>query len=222
MITIDIVSDTICPWCFIGKRRLERAIEERPPKDEVRISWLPFQLNPDMPEEGADRKSYLEAKFGGPDAARQVYGAIEEAGRTVGIDFRFDRIERTPNTVLSHRLVDRAGQEGVQNALVTRLFEAYFLEGRDMGDVEVLTEVAAEAGMDPEITREYLESGADADRIRAEDAQAREAGVQGVPFFIFNRKYAVSGAQDPEVFKQVFDMLEREEAEPSHEPQNSA
>ena len=213
MITIDIVSDTVCPWCFIGKRRLEQALAERPDGEEIRIEWKPFQLNPDMPEAGIDRKSYLEAKFGGPEGARQVYQNIQDAGATVGLDLKFDRIPRTPNTVDSHRLIDRAGQEGCQDAVVEALFRAYFMDGKDIGDLETLVAAAESAGMDAAAVRAYLESDEDCERIRNEDAMARRMGVQGVPCFIINRKYAVSGAQDPAVFHQVFERVAREGAE---------
>lgn len=213
MITIEIVSDTVCPWCFIGKRRLEQALAERPPGEEIRIDWRPFQLNPDMPEGGIDRKEYLEAKFGGPEAARQVYQNIHDAGATVGLDLHFDRIPRTPNTINSHRLVDRAGKEGCQDALVEILFRAYFEDGRDIGDIDVLVSAAVEAGMDAEAIRAYLESDEDVERIKNEDLTARKMGVQGVPCFIFNRKYAISGAQEPAAFHKIFERLAEEEGQ---------
>ena len=210
MITIEIVSDTVCPWCFIGKRRLEQALAERPPGEEIRIDWRPFQLNPDMPEGGIDRKEYLEAKFGGPEGARQVYQNIHDAGATVGLDLQFDRIPRTPNTIDSHRLVDRAGKEGCQDAVVEILFQAYFQDGKDIGDIDVLVSAAAEAGMDAKAVRAYLESDEDVDRVKNEDMTARQMGVQGVPCFIFNRKYAISGAQEPAAFHKIFERLAEE------------
>lgn len=217
-ITIDIVSDTVCPWCYIGKRRLEAALAEVPPEIQVQIGWRPFQLNPDMPAEGADRKTYLEAKFGGPEGAKRIYDNIKSAGKTVDLPFAFGKIKRSPNTVNSHRLIDRAGRDGKQDAVVEELFKAYFLDGRDIGDVDTLVEVAAEAGMDGETTRDYLESDEDVERIKAEDARARQMGISGVPCFIINRKYAISGAQDPAVFLQAFQHAEQEEAEAAPTP----
>ena len=215
MITIDIVSDTVCPWCFIGKRRLEKALAEVAPGTDIRIAWRPFQLNPDMPEGGVDRKEYLEAKFGGETGAKKVYDAINQAGASEDIAFNFPGIPRTPNTVNSHRLIEKSGHDGKQDAVVEALFKAYFLDGRDIGDVEELTKIAVEAGMDEAETRSYLESDEDVQRVRDEDAMARRMGIQGVPCFILNRKYAVSGAQDPEVFLRAFAQIaaEGEEAE---------
>lgn len=211
-ITIDIVSDTVCPWCYIGKRRLEAALAEVPADVQVQVGWRPFQLNPDMPAEGVDRKTYLEAKFGGPEGAKKIYDNINNAGETVGLPFAFGNIKRSPNTVNSHRLIDRAGRDGKQDAVVEALFKAYFLDGRDIGDVDTLVEVAAEAGMDRDATRAYLETDEDVERIQAEDAMARQMGVSGVPCFIINRKYAISGAQEPAAFLQAFKYVEQEAA----------
>lgn len=221
MITIDIVSDTVCPWCFIGKRRLERALAEKGDEPKVFIGWRPFQLNPDMPAEGMDRKDYLEAKFGGEQGAQRVYDTIRQAGESEGIEFNFNAVGRTPNTINSHRLIDRAGQDGKQDAIVEELFRAYFLEGRDIGDTDVLVEIAVAGGMDGDVTRAYLDSDEDVERIRGEDAMARRMGVQGVPCFILNRKYAISGAQDPRVFLQAFDQVEAELAQEQTAPADS-
>jgi predicted DsbA family dithiol-disulfide isomerase len=184
---IDIISDTICPWCFIGKRRLARALELRP-QDRLEVFWHPFQLNPDMPQEGIDRGRYLADKFGGPDRAERVYDRIRAAGREEGIEFRFDLIKRTPNTVDSHRLVAYAGMHGVQDPVV----EAAGLDGGDVAD--------------------FLAAGTDRDRIVAEDERVRTMGVSGVPCFIIDQRYAVSGAQSPEVFFQIFDLVREEQS----------
>ncbi|MCW5750363.1 MAG: DsbA family oxidoreductase [Alphaproteobacteria bacterium] len=205
---IDIVSDTICPWCFIGKRRLEHALAQRPDL-EVQIGWRPFQLNPDMPREGMDRKTYLALKFGGEERARRIYDTIRETGAEVGIDFRYDLMQRTPNTLSSHQLIRWAGSAGVQHQLVEILFRRYFLEGQDIGQSQTLVEAAGEAGMDANLVRELLEKDSDVEQVQAEDRLAREMGIQGVPFFIIDRKYAVTGAQDPAVFLQVFDYVLR-------------
>ncbi|MXY38236.1 MAG: DsbA family oxidoreductase [Rhodospirillaceae bacterium] len=214
-ITVDIVSDTVCPWCYVGKRRFEEALARRPPDLDVYVGWRPFQLNPDMPAEGMDRKAYLAAKFGGDERAEHIYSAIVEAGASTGLDFDFAAMPRQPNTLDSHRLIDRAGRAaessggrpGLQDAVVERLFRACFIEGRDIGDRETLVELAADAGMDADETRAYLESDVDAERIRQEDRMARQMGIQGVPCFIINRQYAVSGAQEPAVFLKAFEQV---------------
>ncbi len=207
---IDIFSDTICPWCFIGKRRLERALAERPQPD-LRLHWRAFQLNPDMPEGGMDRQRYLELKFGGPADARSIYDQVRAAGAGEGIEFAFDDMRRTPNTVDSHRLIRHAGGQRLQDAVVQALFDAYFLRAEDIGDREVLVAAAAEAGLDAAATRAFLASDAEAEAVRAEDLGARQAGINGVPCFIFNGRHALSGAQPPEVLFQLFDLANQEE-----------
>jgi len=202
---IDIYSDTICPWCFIGKRRLERALAERPQPD-LEITWRPFQLNPDMPAEGLDRQRYLEIKFGGAAGAKQVYDQVRQAGESENIAFAFDDLKRTPNTLDSHRLIHHAEASGLQDQVVQALFDAYFLEAKDIGDHEVLVAAAAEAGLDAEAARTYLASDQDAEAVRAEDARARQIGIQGVPTYILNDKYVLSGAHPPEVLFNMFDM----------------
>jgi predicted DsbA family dithiol-disulfide isomerase len=214
---IDIISDTICPWCFIGKRRLEKALAERPQED-LQITWRPFQLNPDMPRDGMDRQSYLAAKFGGPDRAKRQYGRIEEAGADEGIAFRFDQIRRTPNTVNSHRLLHFAGERGQQDVLAEALFRAYFQDGRDIGNIETLVEIAAECGLPADETETFLRSEDRRSDIISADEQVRMMGVSGVPCFIIEGKYAVSGAQSPEVFFQIFDLVKQEEAETAGAP----
>ena len=209
---IDIISDTICPWCFIGKRRLARTLALRP-QPSVTISWRPYQLNPDMPTEGMDRARYLAAKFGGANRADRTYDRIRAAGREEGIDFRFERIRRTPNTVNSHRLVSFADRHGMQDAVVEALFMAYFTEGRDVGDPAVLADIAAACGIDPAEAATYIASDEDRDRIVAEDEHVRLMGVTGVPCFVIDERYAVSGAQSPEVFFQIFDLVREEKSQ---------
>ena len=208
---IDIFSDTICPWCFIGKRRLERALAERPQAD-LTVRWRAFQLNPDMPADGMERQRYLELKFGGAAGAETVYARVRAAGESEGIAFAFDRIARTPNTVASHRLIRFAAGREREDAVVQALFDAYFLRGEDIGDPEVLSAAAAAGGLDPDEARAFLDGDAEAEAVRSEDATARQAGINGVPCFIFNGKYALSGAQPPEVMFQMFDLA-NEEAE---------
>jgi len=209
---IEIVSDVICPWCFIGKRRLEQALAQRPGM-EFELGWRPFQLNPDMPREGADRKSYLEAKFGGPARAKEIYARVSAEGAKEGIAFDFDGIKRTPNTLAAHSVLRWALGTGVQNELKERLFRLYFLDGKDIGDHYVLADAAAAEGMDGELVRKLLDEGRDADLIQQEDMTARQMGITGVPFFIFERKYGVSGAQPSEVLLQVIDKIAAEPAE---------
>jgi predicted DsbA family dithiol-disulfide isomerase len=206
---IDIISDTVCPWCFIGKRRLEKAMSQRPDMN-FEVLWRPFQLNPDMPREGMDRRQYVETKFGGRERAKQIYEHIEDAGRSEGIAFAYDKIARTPNTLDSHRLIKWAATAGVQDAAVEALFRRYFLEGGDIGDAALLTEVAREIGMDAELVAELLAGDSDLEQTKAEDVMARQMGVTGVPCFIIGRKYAVSGAQDPAVLVQAFDLVAKE------------
>ncbi len=204
---IDIVSDVICPWCFIGKRRLERALAQRP-EVSVDITWRPFQLNPDMPAEGMPRDAYLAAKFGGAAHADRIYASVREAGATVGIPFAFERIRRTPNTRDAHRLIRRATLEGRADALVERLFRAYFLEGRDIGDHATLAVIAGEVGFAAAEIAAWLASPAASEEVVAEDRNARHMGINAVPCFIFDRQYAISGAQEPEFFLPLLDLAQ--------------
>ncbi len=210
---IDIFSDTICPWCFIGKRRLERALAERP-RTNLTIHWRAFQLNPDMPAEGMERQRYLEVKFGGSVNATAIYDQVRAAGESEGIDFAFEAMTRTPNTIDSHRLIRYAqlGESDNQDAVVQALFDAYFLRGENIGDIEVLTAAAEAGGLDAEAARAFLESDAEAQDVRDEDQGARQAGISGVPCFIFNRRHALAGAHPPEVLHRLFDLADQEEA----------
>lgn len=197
---IDIVSDVVCPWCYIGKRRLEAALASPEAADlpPVHISWHPFQLNPDLPAEGIDRKAYLEEKFGGPERAATIYERVRAAGRTAGLELNIDGITRQPNTRLAHALIDFAQRSGDRATDVKeRLLRAYFIENRFVGDAGVLAAIAAEAGLDAVAARAHLADPATLAVIDQADQQARQMGVSGVPFFIFNRKLAVSGAQEP-------------------------
>jgi predicted DsbA family dithiol-disulfide isomerase len=203
---IDIVLDVICPWCFIGKRRLEKALALRP-EIAAEIAWRPFQLNPDMPAPGMARHDYLAAKFGGAQHAGRIYQTVADAGATVGIPFAFDRIRRTPATREAHRLIRHAEREGGADALVEALFRAYFIDGRDLGSRAILAAIADDCGLDPMATRDFLAGDADAAEILAEDRSARRAGINAVPCFIVDRQYAISGAQEPEFFLPVFDLV---------------
>lgn len=206
MVRLDILSDPICPWCMIGKARLDAAMALRPGHPLV-PAWHPFMLNPEMPAEGMDRRAYLEAKFGGREAAAHVYARIDEAARDAGIEIDFAAIERTPSTVDAHRLIHWAGIEHRQGPVVDALFAAYFLEGRDIGDRDVLAAIAGAAGMDAEATARLLASDADAEDVRARDAHARARGVGAVPTFLVADRHAVPGAQPTELWLRVIDEL---------------
>jgi len=201
-LTIDVVSDVVCPWCYIGKRRLEAALaklRESDPELPVEVRWHPFQLNPDMPREGMPRREYLERKFGGPDRAREIYARVSAAGRSVDIPFAFDAIERQPNTLAAHRLVAwaQSRREGDPDKLVEALFHAYFVDGRYVGDRDELVALAADAGYDADDARRFLQSDELADVVAEADRRSRQMGISGVPFFIFGGKTALSGAQEP-------------------------
>jgi len=211
MTTIQIISDPICPWCYIGKTRFERALAERP-EHGLEISWKPFQLNPEMPPEGMDRREYLERKFGGKGAADQVYGDIQKAAEGDGLDVALDQIKRTPNTMNAHRLIHWAGIEGLQNEAVAALFVANFKEGKDISDPTLLADIADSVGMDREVTARLLASDADYADTRAEDEKAREMGVQGVPTFLIDGQYVVTGARDTAFWVDLIDEITQIEA----------
>jgi predicted DsbA family dithiol-disulfide isomerase len=202
-LVIDIVSDVVCPWCYIGKRKLEAALAElraREPGLTMIRRWHPFQLNPELPEQGIARAAYLEAKFGGKARAAEIYARVTNAGAEVGIAFDFERIERQPNTLDAHRLVAWAQQHGdaaATDALVEALFRAFFIDGRMIGDKDELVRIAGEAGFAEAETRALLASEHGRVDVEAEDREARAVGIGGVPFFIFNGRTAVSGAHDP-------------------------
>jgi predicted DsbA family dithiol-disulfide isomerase len=201
---IDVVSDTVCPWCFIGKRRLARAIALRPDM-EFDVHWRPYRLDPTIPSEGVDRRAYLKAKFGDSPRSAQMAEIIRNEGAGEGIDFAFEKIERSPSTLDSHRLIRWAGSAGVQDNLVEKLFEAYFVRGRNIGDRAVLTGVAADAGMDADLVSELLEKDADREIVEKEDLLAHEMGISGVPTFIFENRYMISGARESEILVKIID-----------------
>jgi predicted DsbA family dithiol-disulfide isomerase len=215
-IVVDVISDVVCPWCYIGKRKLEAALsqlEERERETGVAVRWHPFQLNPDIPREGIPRAAYLEAKFGGTARAGEIYARVKQAGGEVGIPFDFDRIARQPNTLDAHRLiawVQKQGDPRARDELVERLFRAYFIDGRNIGDRDELARIAGEAGFSVEEARAMLASDQENSEVLAEDREAREVGVGGVPFFIFNARTAVSGAHDPHTLLQALDASRAE------------
>jgi predicted DsbA family dithiol-disulfide isomerase len=210
---IDIVSDVICPWCFIGKRRLGRALEQRPDVT-VSVTWRAFQLNPDMPAGGMARADYVAAKFGNTAHAGRIYAAIATAGVGENIAFAFDRIRRTPNTRDAHRLIRYATLHGNADALVETLFSAYFEQGRDIGDHAILADIAAESGFARAEVANWLAGGAALEEVLTEDRSARRLGISGVPCFILDGGYSISGAQEPEFFFPLFDLAQNATAQP--------
>ena len=201
---IDIISDTVCPWCFIGKRRLERALAMRP-NITAEITWHPFQLNPEMPPDGIERQIYLKAKFGSSERAKDNYRAVDQASVGEKLDLQLDDIKRMPNSLQSHRLLHYARRHDKQDVVAENLFQSYFFYGIDIGSIAHLIKIAAESGLDGEDVRSYMESSEDIELVRGHDLQSRKLGVSGVPCFIIAEEYAISGAQESEVFLQVFD-----------------
>lgn len=205
-VKLDILSDPICPWCYIGKTQLDRALEAAGDHPFV-VEWHPFQLNPDMPEGGMDRRDYLERKFGGKDNAVKTYAQIAEHAENIGLDVDLGAIKRTPNTVNAHRLIHWAGIEQKQNAIVNALFKAYFKEGRDIGDIEVLADLADSVGMDAAVVTRLLKTDEDKSLIGERDSHSREMGVTSVPTFIVGGRHAVPGAQPPELWAKVIEDI---------------
>ena len=206
-ISIDIVSDAVCPWCFVGKRNLEAALAQANEKFgalNVQVRWRPYQLDSTIPPEGMSRADYLTRKFG-PERVGQMNARLIEAGASRGIAFAFDKIERSPNTLDAHRLIRWAQPGGQQDSVVERLFKLYFEEGRDIGDRNLLADVAVEFGFERAMVVRMLESDADKEAVRGEIATAQRIGVNGVPFFIFDGKFALSGAQPPEAILAAID-----------------
>jgi predicted DsbA family dithiol-disulfide isomerase len=201
---IEIVFDPACPWCFIGKRRLEQALQLRPMIKPI-IQWHPFLLNPELPSGGHDNTAYLVRKFGSEGRVRRAFGAISVAGLSVEIDFAFDRIRNTPNTLDAHRLARFADVHGRSSEIVEALFHNYFVYGRDIGDVEILIEIAEELGLPSKEVRTYLESDADVALIYEENARAHSLGVNGVPSYLFSGGLTISGAQEAEVLARILD-----------------
>jgi predicted DsbA family dithiol-disulfide isomerase len=205
-IRLDIFSDPVCPWCYVGKANLDRALADHPDHPFV-IQWHPFQLNPDMPAEGVAKRAYLEEKFGGKARVDAIHERLREVAKSAGVDMDPDKPQRMPNTLNAHRLIHWAGIEGVQQAVVNALMRAYWTEGRDIGDLPTLADIAGENGMDREATLRLLQSDADADDIQARDQDARRKGVNAVPTFLIAQQYVVSGAQPPETWGKVIEEL---------------
>ena len=208
-LTIEVYSDVVCPWCYIGKRRLEQALDRVKERDSARVIWRPFQLNPTMPKAGMDRRVYLEAKFGGPGELKATQDRVAAVGTSVGIDFAFDRIERTPNTFDAHRLIWFAQQQAHQDEVVEEVFHGYFTEGVHIGEADMLVSLAERAGLDRDKVTRLLQSEEGVDAVRQEEARGHQLGIRGVPYFVLNGKSTVSGAQPVETFVSEIERATR-------------
>jgi len=204
-VIIDVVSDVVCPWCYVGKRRLEAA-QRLLPDQQFAVFWRPFQLDPTIPKEGLPRKTYLERKFGNLERLTQTHAQLVEIGKVEGIPFAFDKITRSPNTLDAHRLIRWAHEAGKQTEMVERLFALYFTEGADIGNHEVLIKAAVEVGLDGALVTQLLNTGADLDPVIAEINGAGKMGISGVPTFIFGSRYAISGAHPAETIKKAIEQ----------------
>lgn len=210
MIKIDIVSDAVCPWCYIGKKRLDKALNKYK-KYKFDINWHAFQLNPSMPRNGMDRKQYLFSKFGDENRATDIYKQIELAGLSSGIEFNFEQITTMPNSFSAHILIEYSKEENLQSDITEKLFNAFFIEGKNIGNREVLLEIARKSNIKNFSKNIFSERKDIIDNVQISDNTNRKKGISGVPFFIINNNYAVSGAQESEVFEKVFETCLLEE-----------
>ena len=214
---IDVISDAICPWCYIGKRQLESALRILD-QDQLRFSvmWHPYQLNPDMPAEGVERATYRAAKFGSAERAQAIDQRITETAASIGLEFHLEKLTRTPNTLNAHRLIRFAAQQGVQDSVVEALFKAYFCDGADLGDAELLAAIGGTGGLDPDEVWKMLASEDGKREVLANDQMARNAGIQGVPSFALQGHVLFSGALAAEdmanAFRQAWDILKNRAA----------
>ncbi|MES1990508.1 MAG: DsbA family oxidoreductase [Pseudomonadota bacterium] len=210
---LDVVSDTVCPWCYIGKKRLDEALRQHG-GEGISLRWRPFQLDASIPEGGVDRKAYMQKKFGAdPDRAKAVTGTIRDYGDQLGITFNFDKIAISPNTLDSHRLIRWAGTAGCQDQMLDILFRRFFTDAEDIGNHAVLLDAAREAGMDTDIVADLLTRGADRELVQREESLAREMGIQGVPSFVINEQWVMVGAQEVPALLRMFEKLLAKEAE---------
>jgi predicted DsbA family dithiol-disulfide isomerase len=203
---IDIYSDTVCPWCYLGKRRFDLAVAARPQYEPV-VVWRPFELNPDVPVEGVDRETFMAAKMPDQTLLEQAHTELERQGEASGIRFRFDLISRVPNTRRSHLLIAHAARRGLQGAVKDRLMRAYFEEGCDIGDPEELVRLGAEVGLNAPEARNVLILRIGQDGVVAAERHAAVLGITGVPTYIFDGQYTISGAQEVGIFARVFDQV---------------
>ena len=211
MIRIDIFADVVCPWCYIGEKRLQGALEQRP-ELEIERHWQPFQLRPEMPQDGVDWQQWANEKFGGMERADEVFSHVTGVGRDLGIELNFDRMTRAPNTANAHRLILLAAGQDREWEAVDALYRAHFTDGRNLSDLDELTATAGEIGLDPDEVQAFLRTDEGLNIVRQSQEVASQLGISGVPFFIFNSQYAVSGAQPEEVFLNVLDRLQEDVA----------
>ncbi len=211
-LSIEVVHDLVCPWCFLGVRRLLRTMRRRPDL-LFDLVWRPFLLNPDMPRVGMARGDYVIRKFGGEDRARRLYASITEIGRGEGVQFRFDRLRRTPSSIDAHRLVRFAARYGCADAMVEALFSAHFTDGRDIGDHGVLVAVAEACGLDGTAVARFLPTEDETDLVHADNLRAHRLGINGVPCFVIGGRHAIAGAQEPEVIERLLDVATVEAVE---------
>lgn len=209
-VRVDVISDCVCPWCYVGKRRLDEAIEKVADRMEVQVVWHPFQLDPRIPPEGREWEAYARERFGSLERLREIHRRLIDVGEEVGIPFAFEKVEKAVNTLAAHRLLAIALEAGKQHEMVERIFAANFVEGRDIGELETLASIAGEAGMDREEVLRALQEGRKADEVDRELDAAMQIGVQGVPFFIVGGRLAVHGAQPAEVLVEVLERVARE------------
>jgi predicted DsbA family dithiol-disulfide isomerase len=203
---IDIYSDTVCPWCYLGKRRFELAVAARP-QYEPRVTWRPFELNPEIPTDGIDRSTYLAARLGSPERVAEAHAELTRQGEAAGIRFRFDLIELMPNTRRSHLLIAHAARAGRQSVVKDRIMRGYFEEGCDIGDIEELVRLGVEAGLAERESRAALILRAGQDGLIAAERHAAVLGITGVPTFIFDGQYTISGAQEVGTLARIFDQV---------------
>lgn len=204
-LAVEIVFDLVCPWCYLGVRRLLRTLRARP-DIATDLLWRPFLLNPELGPNGVARIDHLARRFGGEDRARRLHGSIAELGRAEGIEFRFDRVRRIPHSLDAHRLIRWAGRFGGAERMVTALFHAYFARGADIGDPAVLARLAAEHGLDPVAARRFLGGVAEVEAVHAENLRAHRLGINGVPCFVVGGRHAIAGAQEPEVLERLLEV----------------
>jgi predicted DsbA family dithiol-disulfide isomerase len=211
-LSVEIVYDLICPWCYLGVRRLLRTFRRRPDL-LFDLIWRPFLLNPDMPRAGMARPDYVIRKFGGEERAKRLYASITDLGRREGVGFAFERIRRTPSSIDAHRLVRYAARYGRADALVESLFSVHFTEGYDIGDHAVLVAIASACGLDPAETKAFLATDEEADTVHADNLRAHRLGINGVPCFVIGGRHAIAGAQEPEVIERLLDVAAVDAAE---------
>jgi len=209
---IDIVFDTVCPWCFIGKHRLEQALQLRPGV-KAELCWRPFLLNPDLPPEGMDRDVYLERKFGSSYRIQRIHGAAQQAGESEGINFAFERITRTPNSLQSHRLIQWAADYGLQTELVEAVFRSYFEDGQDISQLSVLVLLAEKVGLPAHDALNFLQGTVGKEEVEEQNGRMHRLGVTGVPCYILDNRYAVSGAQEADMLARLIDIARETEPE---------